>query len=182
MKRSLLKKLILSALAFSISLTFGPLAAIAGEKVLGYWKTIDDKTKTKKSVVKIYKKADGKYYGRIIRLFRKPNEDQHPRCTKCKGDKKNKPTIGMEIMWGMTKHEWKKGRYTYKGGRILDPANGKEYSCEIWPSADGKKLKVKGCIFWPLCRTQTWYKTTKPVLPKAPKKAVKKAPAPKKTK
>ena len=163
----------------SVFLSVGPISAIAAEKVLGYWKTIDDKSKKKKSVVKIYKKADGKYYGRIIRLFRKPSEEQHPKCTKCKGAKKNQPTIGMEIMWGMKKTAWKKDRSTYKGGKILDPNNGKVYSCEIWPSVDAKQLKVKGCIFWPLCRTQTWYKTTKPIIKKAPaKKApVKKAPA-----
>ena len=35
----------------------------------------------------------GKYFGKIMRLFRKPSEEQDPKCDKCKGAKKNKKII-----------------------------------------------------------------------------------------
>jgi uncharacterized protein (DUF2147 family) len=46
----------------------------------------------------------------------------------------------------------------WKGGKILDPEKGKEYSCTMWFEA-GKpdELKVRGW-FGPVYRTQTWYR------------------------
>ena len=38
--------------------------------IVGKWKTIDDETNEPKTIVQIYER-DGKYYGKIIELFRK---------------------------------------------------------------------------------------------------------------
>ena len=53
--------------------------------ITGLWKTIDDETGNPKSVVKIYME-DGKLYGDIVKLFRKPGEDPDPVCDKCDDD------------------------------------------------------------------------------------------------
>ena len=47
----------------------------------------------------------------------------------------------------------------YKNGKILDPENGKVYSCKMWLDSNGD-LQVRGYvgIFY---RTQTWKKLTK---------------------
>jgi uncharacterized protein (DUF2147 family) len=123
---------------------------------VGYWKTIDDETNKPKSIVQIYE-VDGKVHAKIVKLFRGPDEEQDPYCDKCKGDKKDKRIIGMEMMWGLEQddNEW-------EGGKILDPKNGKEYSCYI-SLEDENTLKVRGFVGFSLIgRTQYWYRTDKP--------------------
>ena len=118
---------------------------------IGKWKTIDDETKEKKSIVEIYEE-NGKLYAKVIQLFREPDEDQNPLCEECKGDRKDQPILGMIIMWDMEQDddEWE--------GEILDPENGKTYSCFI-ELEEANKLKVRGYIgFSFIGRTQYWYR------------------------
>lgn len=126
-------------------------SAAAGAPILGKWKTIDDETNEAKSIVEIFEK-DGKYYGKIVKLFLKPDADQNPTCDKCPDDdpRKDQPTLGMEIIKGLQEHE---GAYSW--GKILDPKKGKEYKCKIW--VEGDTLKVQGSLFV-FSRTQTWHK------------------------
>lgn len=44
----------------------------------------------------------------------------------------------------------------WKGGSILDPANGNVYGCSLW--LEGQELKVRGKHWTGLYRTQTWYR------------------------
>lgn len=121
---------------------------IFAQSVLGKWKTIDDESGKAKSIVSIYKGEDGKVYGRIEKLL-DLSQGEDPVCVKCPGDQKNKKVRGMIIIRGLNK-----SGNVWKGGKILDPENGKEYSCRIW--LDDKNLKVRG--YWGVFyRTQTWY-------------------------
>ena len=125
----------------------------AGPTPVGRWTTIDDDSKKPKSVVKIWEE-DGKLLGRIESLILEPGEDPNPKCTKCDGERKDKPIIGMVILWGLIRDgdEW-------SGGQILDPDNGSTYKCLLEPAAGGAKLKVRGYIgFSLLGRTQVWLK------------------------
>ncbi len=119
---------------------------------MGIWKTIDDGDGTAKSIVRIYKATNGKYFGKIEKLFK----DENKLCTACEGANKNKPIKGMIIINNM---EAKGDGLT--GGTILDPNNGKTYRCNI--SIDGKtgNLKVRGSLdkSGMLGRTQTWIKS-----------------------
>ncbi len=120
---------------------------------VGTWRTIDDETKEPKSLVRIVEKG-GKLYGTIIKLFRKPDEDQDPKCDKCSGGLKDKPIKGMRILQGSTRDddEW-------TGGTILDPGNGKTYKCTLKVVEGGKKMKVRGFIGISLIgRTQIWHR------------------------
>ncbi len=130
-------------------LIFGFLAqSISAQTVLGKWKTIDDESGVAESVVEIYEK-DGQIYGKIVELFRKPSEDQDPKCNNCKGDKKGQRIKGMVIMEGLSKDG-----NEYGDGTILDPDNGKIYDCKIW--LDGSdKLMVRGYVGL-FFRTQEW--------------------------
>lgn len=122
-----------------------------GQEVKGKWKTIDDETSEPKSIVEVFER-DGKIFGRIVKLFRKPGEDQDPVCDDCEKDdpRYNKKIIGMEIMREMVLADGE-----YSGGDILDPKTGKVYNCRIW--LEGSDLKVRG--YWgPFYRTQTWLK------------------------
>ena len=40
------------------------------DKIVGKWKTIDDKDGSAKSIVYIFKATNGKYYGKIEKLFK----------------------------------------------------------------------------------------------------------------
>ncbi|MDD9304766.1 MAG: DUF2147 domain-containing protein [Desulfobacter sp.] len=123
--------------------------AYAQASVVGKWKTIDDETNEPKSIVEIFEK-DGKYYGKIVKLFLKPGDDQNPTCDKCKDDdpRKDKPTLGMVIMQDMVKKGEK-----YGDGTILDPKKGKVYKCKFWTEEGNLKLRGYIGVFF---RTQTW--------------------------
>lgn len=120
----------------------------AQNSIVGKWKTIDDETGKAKSIVEIYEK-NGKFFGKIIELFREPNEDQDPICTKCEDYRKNQKIRGMVIITNLIKKD-----DVYEDGEILDPKKGKIYRCKIW--LENGLLKVRG--YWGfIYRTQTWY-------------------------
>jgi len=116
--------------------------------IVGTWKTIDDETGEAKSIVRIYKGTDGKYYGKIEKLFKNPDG----KCDKCKDENKDKPLLGLVIITDM-----KLKGDVLEGGSILDPANGKKYSCVISYEKDSGKLKVRGYIGLSVAgRNQFW--------------------------
>lgn len=119
------------------------------QSITGQWRTIDDETGKPRSVVEIVER-DGKYFGKIVKLFREPGEEQDPICEECPGKKKNQKIIGMEIITDM---EPVKGEGVYEEGEILDPESGNFYDCKLWIE-DGK-LMVRGYVMF-LYRTQTW--------------------------
>lgn len=120
------------------------------QTIFGKWKTIDDETGEAKSIVEIYKVGD-KAYGKIVKLFRKPTEEQDPYCDKCEDDRKDQRIIGMQIIRDMERDgdEW-------EDGTILDPKKGEVYDCKIWVDEDDSDLlQVRGYV-WMFYRTQTW--------------------------
>ena len=124
--------------------------------LLGRWKTVDDETGRIRSIVEITER-EGRFYGQILELFRLPDEDPNPRCTKCEDDRKDQPAVGMEIVRDMVPNgseaEW-------EDGTICDPKNGKVYGCEMWIDADEPNtLNVRGYILF-LYRTQQWHRVS----------------------
>ena len=59
-------------------------------------------------------------------------EDQGKICVECKGTEKNQPIEGLVIVQGLEKE-----KQSWTDGTILDPANGKRYSCTISLNPDG---------------------------------------------
>lgn len=116
---------------------------------VGTWKTIDDETGAATSYIKIYQTKDGKLQGKVEKILEPGRENAN--CTNCSGDKKDKPIIGMVIMWGLAKDgdEW-------SGGQILDPKKGKQYKCTI-KMKNNNQLELRGYIGFSLIgRTQVW--------------------------
>ncbi len=117
----------------------------------GVWKSIDDKTKKERSIIRI-SEVNGKFTGVVEKLFDQPGDDPAHLCKECKGERKDKPIIGMTILWGL-----KKDGNIWAGGEILDPHNGKTYRCKMTLSEDGKSLNVRGFIGISLIgRSQIW--------------------------
>jgi uncharacterized protein (DUF2147 family) len=119
------------------------------DKIVGKWKTIDDKDGSAKSIVYIFKATNGMYYGKIEKLFKEPEK----LCTECEGTNKNKPELGMMVINNMVEKE---GKLT--GGTILDPKNGKVYRCNLSIDRKTNNLDVRGSLDkggW-IGRSQTW--------------------------
>jgi uncharacterized protein (DUF2147 family) len=118
---------------------------------VGVWRTIDDKTKNERSIIRITE-VNGEFRGVVEKLFDQPGDDPAHLCKDCKGERKDKPIIGMTILWGL-----KKDGDTWADGEILDPHNGKTYRCKMTLSDDGKSLNVRGFIGISLFgRSQIW--------------------------
>jgi uncharacterized protein (DUF2147 family) len=136
----------MATVLFSLLLVASVPATSSG--VRGTWKTVDDKTGKVVSEVQLYEQ-DNKVFGKITALTEPDDARGKPKvCTKCKGEDKDRPIVGLVIVRDLGLDGER-----YKGGTILDPADGKVHKAEVWPE-DGK-LKVRGYV-GPLYKTQTW--------------------------
>ena len=116
--------------------------------IFGKWKTIDDETGEAKSTVEIYKKGD-KVFGKVVAITDPTRQDEI--CDKCKGEEKNTPVIGLNII-----KDLEADGDEYSGGTIFDPEKGKKYTAKIWLDEDDPSiLHVRGYIAF-FFRTQDW--------------------------
>ena len=135
-----------------IALLFIVLSAHAQiNSILGDWKTVDDKTGEKRSVVTIYKGSDGLYYGKISKMLMYTDLDL--KCDQCKDEDHNKPIVGLVIIRGM-----KAENGELVGGKVLDPESGKFYYGKIY--LKNGKLVLRGSLdkLGFLGRNQEWVK------------------------
>ena len=122
---------------------------LASQTIEGTWKTIDDRNGIAKALIKIYKE-DGLLQGKILKILEKGKENFL--CTKCKGDLKDKPVEGMQIIFSFKDD----GDGMYRGKRLFDPEQGMTFRGKIWlDPEDSDKLKVRGYLAF-IYRTQTW--------------------------
>jgi uncharacterized protein (DUF2147 family) len=135
----------LSVGVFAIVLTGGSLSAAdaapqrAMPTVAGLWEQVDDDGRVG-GWFQIFER-DGAFEGKIVRMFLKPGEKPNPICTKCPGEQKNQPTLGLTLIKGMQR----KGRH-YENGTILDPRDGSVYQARMEVSPDGQRLMVRGFL------------------------------------
>ena len=96
---------------------------------------------------------NGAYEGQIVKMFPKPGQDPASwRCTKCEGEQKDAPVLGITFIKGM-----KRQGLAYEDGKILDPRDGSTYSARMDLSPDGRQLSVRGYLGISLLgRTETW--------------------------
>lgn len=119
---------------------------LTSQSLTGTWVTVNEEDQPE-SHISLYIE-NGKLYGKIIKIL---NPDRvNARCDKCEGDRKGKSILNMVVIEGMVKNgnKWE--------GDIVDPKNGKVYSCYI-ELENQDRLKVRGFIgFSLLGRTQYW--------------------------
>jgi uncharacterized protein (DUF2147 family) len=140
-----------SAVAFVLLSTVAAFASADDNSPAGLWKTIDDKTGKERSFVRITEN-NGVFEGRVEKIYDQPGDDPQHLCKECEGERKDKPIIGMTILWGL-----KKEGEQYAGGEILDPKNGSIYRAKMKLLSGGKKLEVRGFIGVSVFgRSQTW--------------------------
>lgn len=123
---------------------------MAQDSPVGIWKNVDDEDGKVKSHIEIYEQ-DGKLRARIHKILENATQTI---CTACKGEMKNKPFLGMDIMWDMEHDE----DMVWSGGRIFDARKGKEYKCKI-TLEEPNLLIVRGYVGMPAFgRSQEWYR------------------------
>ena len=140
----------LRAASFALAAVLVHAAALAQATPAGLWKTIDDETKTEKSLVRLTEAA-GVFTGRIEKIF-DPTK-QNAVCEKCSDERKDKPLVGLTIIRNARQDADDKDVWT--GGDITDPNNGKIYRLRLKPLEGGKLMEVRGYI-GPFFRNQTW--------------------------
>ncbi len=118
--------------------------------VAGMWAQVDEKGRVGGWFL-IFE-HDGVYEGAIAKMFFEPGEDTHPICTRCSGDQKNAPSLGLVIIKGMQR----KG-LVYQNGSILDPRDGQVYHAKMTLSPDGQQLTLRGYLgFEVFGQNQVW--------------------------
>src|SRR5690606_19426739 len=131
--------------AFALSIASAATAFAADQSPLGKWRTFDPDSGTLKTIVEITD-TGGTLTGTVVELL----DEADTICTKCEGERKNQPLLGMVILWDLKADggEW-------SGGTILRAANGKTANASIELSADGTTLEVTGSRGF-ASRSQTW--------------------------
>ncbi|MGC2209469.1 MAG: DUF2147 domain-containing protein [Candidatus Korobacteraceae bacterium] len=141
------------ALAFALLVLAG-LAVAQGQQPLsptlqaavGQWQAINDDGKPNGHVETYL--VDGKLFGKVTQL--RPGASPGELCTKCKGDLKNQPILGLVI------RNFQQDGEVWAGGTVVDPDNGKEYRDKIWTTGHDQ-LHLRGFIGISLFgRSQTW--------------------------
>lgn len=124
-------------------------SALAQNTPTGLWKTVDDKTKVEKSLVRITD-SGGVYTGKVEKIL---SDKPDAKCLECTDERKDQPVQGMTILRNIKQDPDDKS--VWIGGDILDPNDGKVYKVRLKPVDGGKTLQVRGYL-GPFYRTQTW--------------------------
>ncbi len=143
-KSDIMRKIVLLFVSFMLCLTaFGQI-----DKIVGDWKTVDDKTGDNFAIVHIYKATNGLYYGKIAKMLVGPADLV---CDQCEGADHNKPLEGLIIVRDMKAVDGE-----LREGRVLDPESGKFYYGKIYYKEG--RLILRGSLDkrgW-FGRNQTW--------------------------
>lgn len=113
-----------------------PARADTGSPV-GFWQVYDEDTQQPTSVVHIWNNK-GVLQGKVVKLF----GDRNAVCSECSGDMRNKPIMGMVVLWGFTKQD-----DGWKNGKVLAIKKGKVYNADLALTDSGQKLAVQISVF-----------------------------------
>ena len=119
-------------------------AAMSPEAAVGRWRT-----ETRNGIVEV-DRCGASICGRLVSsdgLRTNPNMlDINNRDTALRGRR----LLNLQILGG-----FKRGAGEWTGGTIYNGDDGGTYKATVTP-IDADHLKVKGCIIWPLCKSQIW--------------------------
>ena len=135
-----MKKIFLTVLFFAIAL----ITNAQVEKILGEWRTVDDKTGETKGVIEFYQDpTNGLYYGRTTHVYDKGVELHDPQY------------IGLILIKDFHEEDG-----MLKGGTLFEPHENKTYYGKISYNAKDNTLIVRGSLdrYSILGRSQVWVK------------------------
>ena len=141
----------LIVLALSAVLIEAAPAQPSEPSAVGLWEQVNGAT-GKPNAWFLITEHDGVYDATLAKAFVKPGGNSDPVCSKCPGDQKNAPWVGLTVIKGM-----ERDGLSYDNGTILDPRDGSQYFGRMELSPDGKKLLVHGYLgVDPLAGDETW--------------------------
>ena len=132
-----MKKLFFTFLFFAIAL----ISNAQIDKILGEWRTVNEKTGETEAVILFYKGDNGLYYGKTTHVYEKGKELFNPEY------------IGMVLVKDFKLED---GRLV--GGTLFEPHENKTYYGKISYNASDNTLTVRGSLDrrgW-IGRSQTW--------------------------
>lgn len=123
--------------------------------VVGLWQSVSDVDGKPKSHIRI-REVNGRLEGTVEYIINPARREAV--CDLCRDDRKNQRVLGMTIL-----RDAHRDGESWVEGNILDPENGKVYSCRLTLIDGGRRLNLRGYIGIPLIgRTQTWVRLETP--------------------
>jgi uncharacterized protein (DUF2147 family) len=120
------------------------LATAGPDAVIGTWRT-----ETRNGIVEI-QRCGASLCGKLLSS---DGIKAEPNLTDVKNKDvalRRRPLRGLQILSGFAR-----GETNWDGGKIYNADDGKTYGARLTPEGRDT-LKVRGCVFVPLCKTQTW--------------------------
>jgi uncharacterized protein (DUF2147 family) len=131
------------AVAALLALGCGIHGARADMTPVGLWQSVDPKTRQPTGWFLISEHG-GVYDGTLVKMFLQPGQDPNVVCDRCRGDRHDRPWLGLQIIRGMKPNGHDKDKYD--GGTILDPRDGSVYDAMMTLTPDGQTLVVRGYL------------------------------------
>ncbi|WP_375382575.1 DUF2147 domain-containing protein [uncultured Sphingomonas sp.] len=114
------------------------------DTVVGRWKT-----ETHNGIVDI-QRCGASICGRIVTSDNMRAQPDMKDANNKDAASRGRSLHNLEILKGFT---WSDG--VWSGGTIYNAEDGRTYSAKITP-IDANQLKLRGCVFVPVCKTQVW--------------------------
>jgi len=134
----------MSLLIFA-ALLAGATGPAGADTVLGRWKT-----QTHNAIVEI-SRCGPSICGRVLSSDALRANPAMKDAKNAAPALRNRPIQGMQMLSGF-RHD---GDGVWSAGQVYNAEDGKTYSGKITP-VGSNQLKLRGCVFFPLCKTQTW--------------------------
>ncbi len=116
----------------------------APDAVIGRWRT-----ETKNGIVEI-QRCGQSICGRLVTSDKLRTDPALKDLNNRDESQRNRPLKGLMILSGFTQ-----SADGWSGGKIYNADDGRTYSAKV-TLLGGDRLSVRGCVFVPLCKTQTW--------------------------
>ncbi len=140
---------------FLIGCLLSPLSYAAPEAItpMGTWIKLNPDTNEPGAEIQITQATDNTLEGKVTKVL--DPAKNHTTCTDCPEEFKNRPIVGMEVLWGLKQAS----DYTWVDGHVLSPRLGKVFSCNATLSQDGQTLTIRlYSVSAILGHTETWYR------------------------
>lgn len=121
----------------------------------GIWTTVNDSTGLSQADVIMIKNDDGSYTGKILSVRPISSSTLTDFCTKCKGDLKDQPFVGLEILSNISPDP--NQNFEFKGAKLLNLQSGNINTAKAKLNSRGNRLSlIEFSKSSPLGRSETW--------------------------